>query len=129
MSHPPVPAATHLPAQAAADMDAMDAIDQMFAEFQLVYNNQFHKAFPTTDKLDYAKRLWYSFLKEHAAGQILDAAHHAIQESEFLPTVHGVLKYIEKPPILFSSLPPLSDQLSREEKLAALAKLRKETGL
>lgn len=72
----------------------MDAIDQMFAEFQLVYNNQYHKAFPTTDKLQYAKRLWYNFLKDYSAEQVLHACHRAIKESEFLPTVKGILKYI-----------------------------------
>lgn len=66
----------------------------MFAEFQLVYNNQYHKAFPTTDKLEYAKRLWYPYLKDYSAQQILNACHRAIRESEFLPTVKGVLKYI-----------------------------------
>jgi len=72
----------------------MDAIDQMFAEFQLVYNNQYHKAFPTTDKLQYAKRLWFPYLKDYPAQQILNACHRAIKESEFLPTVKGILKYI-----------------------------------
>jgi hypothetical protein len=107
----------------------MDAIDQMFAEFELVFHNQYQKAFSSREKEDWAKRLWYNNFKEFSPQQILDAAHRAIQASEYLPTVHGVLKYIEKPTILFSSLPPLQDHLSREEKLAALAKLRKDTGL
>jgi hypothetical protein len=75
--------------------DVINAINQMFAEFQLVYNNQYHKAFPTTDKLEYAKRLWYSFLKDYSAEQILAACHMAIKSSEFLPTVRGILKYLE----------------------------------
>jgi len=83
----------------------IDAINQMFAEFQLIYNNQYHKAFPTTDKLEYAKRLWLSYLKSYSAQQILDAAHSAIKESEFLPTLRGVLKYIEASALMTCGLP------------------------
>jgi hypothetical protein len=83
----------------------MDAVDRVFAEFQLVYNNQYHKAFPTTDKLEYAKRLWFPYLKDYTAQQILDAAHSAIKESEFLPTVRGVLKYLEVSALAAHGLP------------------------
>ena len=107
----------------------MDAIDRMFAEFELVFHNQYQKAFPTKEKEDLAKRVWYSHLKELSIQQILDATHRAVRESDYLPTVHGVLKYVEAPVSPVTSLPTLSDHLSREEKLTALAKLRKETGL
>jgi hypothetical protein len=73
----------------------MDAIDNMFAEFALVYHNQFHKAFADTKSLAYAKRLWFSHLGHYNAQQIMDAARRATQESEYLPTVRGVLKYLE----------------------------------
>jgi hypothetical protein len=89
----------------ASNQQVISAINQMFAEFQLVYNNQYHKAFPTTDKLEYTKRLWYGFLKEFSAQQILDAAHTAIKESEFLPTVRGVLKYLETSSLAAHGLP------------------------
>lgn len=109
----------------------MDAIDQMFAEFELVYHNQYHKAFSTKEKEDWAKKLWYSNLKEFSAQQILDAAHRAIKESDFLPTVHGVLKYCETQgpilPLLVSA--PDNALMSKEEKQAALEKLRHETGI
>jgi hypothetical protein len=68
----------------------------MFAEFELVYHNQFNKAFPTPEKLQYAKRLWFSNLKEFSSDQILKATHRAIKESEFLPTVRGIRKYLEQ---------------------------------
>ena len=71
----------------------IDAINQMFAEFELVYHNQFSKAFPNEEKLSYAKKLWYSNLRHLQPGQILDATHRAIRESEYLPTVRGILKY------------------------------------
>lgn len=73
----------------------MDAIDRMFAEFELVYHNQFMKAFSSKEKLNWAKRIWFDNLKMFSASQILDATHRAIRESEYLPTVRGVIKYID----------------------------------
>jgi len=67
----------------------------MFAEFELVYHNQYNKAFPTLEKFAYAKKLWFTNLKDFSAEQILRATRRAIKESEFLPTVRGILKFIE----------------------------------
>lgn len=91
----------------------INAINQLFAEFQLVYNNQYHKAFPTTDKLGYAKKIWFNHLKNYQASQILKAGDLAIQNSEFLPTIKGVVKYIADD----SGLPPVRDAF-REACLA-----------
>lgn len=74
---------------------AIDAINRVFAEFELVYHNQFIKAFPTMEKLQYAKRLWLSHLQELSAEQIVYAAHRAIKESEYLPSIRSLLKYGE----------------------------------
>lgn len=74
---------------------AIDAINQLFAEFELVYHNQYLKAFPTLEKLQFAKQLWFTHLKEYSAEQILRAAHRAIKESEYLPTIAGLVKYCE----------------------------------
>ena len=78
-----------------ADRDrVMDAIDQMFAEFSLVYHNQYQKAFPDKEKLMLAKRLWMQHLANYKPEQILAAVRRVTQESEYLPTVHGVIKYL-----------------------------------
>ena len=73
----------------------MDAIDRMFAEFELMYHNQFHKAFADAQKLMYAKRLWLSHLEDCDGDEVLAAARQATRESEYLPTVHSVLKHID----------------------------------
>lgn len=73
----------------------VNAINQMFAEFELVYHNQYQKAFPSEEKLVYAKKLWFSHLAEFSAQQILSAAKRATRESEFLPTIKGILKYCQ----------------------------------
>lgn len=61
----------------------------------MVYHNQYIKAFPTLEKLRLAKQLWLSHLSYYPAEVIIKAAHHAIQQSEYLPTIRGILKYIE----------------------------------
>lgn len=82
--------------QTGSDREAViDAVNQMFAEFALVYHNQYQKAFPDKEKLMYAKRLWLTHLAGYTAEQILAAARRATHESEYLPTVRGVLKYLE----------------------------------
>ncbi len=73
----------------------IDAVNQMFAEFALVYHNQYQKAFPDKEKLMYAKRLWLTHLAAYTPEQILAAGRQATRESEYLPTVRGVLKYLE----------------------------------
>lgn len=73
----------------------IDTINQVFAEFELVYHNQYHKAFPTLEKLQLGKQLWFSHLKDYSARQILNAAHRAIKESEYLPTIASLVKYCE----------------------------------
>ena len=85
-----------------ADTEAnIDAINQVFAEFELVYHNQYTKAFPTLEKLQYAKQLWFSNLSDYSPEQILNAAHRVIKESEYLPTIRGLLKYCEDELSLF----------------------------
>lgn len=82
--------------QTSAPREAViDAVNQMFAEFALVYHNQYQKAFADKEKLMYAKRLWLSHLANYSPEQILGAARRATHESEYLPTVRGVLKYLE----------------------------------
>ena len=73
----------------------VDAINRIFAEFELVYHNQYTKAFPNREKLQYAKKLWFSNLCHLSSRQIIAAAHQAIRESEYLPTIRGLLKYCE----------------------------------
>jgi hypothetical protein len=72
----------------------VNTVNQMFAEFALVYHNQYQKAFPDKEKLTLAKRLWMQHLVHYKPEQILAAVRRVTQESEYLPTVHGVLKYL-----------------------------------
>ncbi|MBB3063247.1 replication protein P [Microbulbifer rhizosphaerae] len=66
-------------------------INEVFALFKLNYHNQFSAAFPDTDTLHHAKRLWLEALSAFAPEQIMAGAKRAILQSEYLPTVHKML--------------------------------------
>lgn len=76
----------------------MDAVDRIFAEFELVYHNQYCKAFPDAEKLIYAKKLWFSYLMDYSPERIVHAARTAIKKSEFLPTVKTLISYCHPQP-------------------------------
>lgn len=67
----------------------------MFAQFKLVYNSQYMKAFPDESAINLARQLWFSFLKDFAPATILAATHQAIRDSDFLPTVHSIIRHCE----------------------------------
>ena len=69
--------------------DAMvDAINQVFALFRLNYHNQYYAAFPDAEQLSQIKRLWLDSLSYYPVEQILKGAKHAIEHSEYLPTLN-----------------------------------------
>ena len=75
--------------------DLFNAINQLFAEMELTFHNQYHKAFPSAEKLTYAKKLWFDYLKDYSPERILFACRQATRESDYLPTVHTLLKYCD----------------------------------
>jgi hypothetical protein len=69
----------------------IDAINQVFALFRLNYHNQFYAAWPDASQLNQVKKLWLEALAEFPVSQILVGARHAIESSEYLPTLHRML--------------------------------------
>ncbi|MCX2781297.1 replication protein P [Microbulbifer thermotolerans] len=67
------------------------AINEVFALFKLNYHNQFSAAFPDTETLHHAKRLWLEALAAFSPQEIMAGAKRAILQSEYLPTVHKML--------------------------------------
>ncbi|WP_299943890.1 replication protein P [uncultured Microbulbifer sp.] len=67
------------------------AINEVFALFKLNYHNQFSAAFPDTETLHHAKRLWLEALVAFAPQKIMQGAKRAILHSEYLPTIHKML--------------------------------------
>ncbi|HEY7773803.1 MAG TPA: replication protein P [Marinagarivorans sp.] len=73
----------------------IDAINQVFALFRLNYHAQFFKAFATEAELTQIKKLWLSELSRFAPGVMLRAAKSILESSDFLPTLHTMIRHCE----------------------------------
>jgi Replication protein P len=60
----------------------------VFALFRLNYHNQYYAAYPDAEQLNQIKRLWLESLSNYPVEQILKGAKHAIEHSEYLPTLN-----------------------------------------
>lgn len=89
------------PRAAAQGPDLVDAINQLFAEFELGYHNQYHKAYGTPERLTLAKKYWLGCLASYAPAQIVAAARHVVKTHDFLPTVSVVVRACEEGATLF----------------------------
>jgi hypothetical protein len=83
------------------DRDHVDAINQIFAEFELAYHNQFHKAYAQDGSLKLAKKYWLSCLADFLPEVILRAARQVVKSQEYLPTVASMVKACENALPLF----------------------------
>jgi hypothetical protein len=70
----------------------IEAINQVFALFRLNYHNQYYAAFPDAEQLKQIKKLWLESLGDYPVEQILKGAKHAIEHSEYLPTLNRMLE-------------------------------------
>ena len=73
-------------------LDRVDAINNVFAEFEFAYHNQFHKAFSDHESLTIAKKYWLSSLEEYSPSQITAAAKQIIKSQEYLPSIATFLR-------------------------------------
>lgn len=89
------------PDKAKAGRDHVDAINQLFAEFELAYHNQFHKAYGQEGSLALAKKHWLGCLVDFTPEVIVRAARHLVKTQEFLPTLATVVAACENAPALF----------------------------
>jgi hypothetical protein len=85
--------------------DHIGAINQLFAEFELAYHNQFHKAYAQEGSLNLAKKYWLTCLGDFTPEVILRAARQVVKSQEYLPTVAAVVAACENALPLFG-LPP-----------------------
>ena len=90
----------------AAGVDRVDAINQVFAEFEFAYHNQFHKAFADAESLAIAKKYWMSSLENYSPQQIILAAKSVIRSQDYLPSIAVILRACEQGTDLFG-LPAL----------------------
>lgn len=86
MTSPTPPGQTDAPQ--APTTELVEAINQVFALFRLNYHNQYFAAYPAAEQLNQVKKLWLDSLGDYPVEQILRGARHAIENSEYLPTLH-----------------------------------------
>lgn len=78
--------------QAESRENHIEAINQVFALFRLNYHNQYYAAYPDGEQLNQIKKLWLEALADYPVEQILKGAKHAIENSEYLPTLNKMLE-------------------------------------
>ena len=76
--------------------DRVDAINQIFAEFEFAYHNQYHKAFADTESLAIAKKYWLSSLEHYQPTQIVRAAKKVIRSQDYLPSIAILVRACEE---------------------------------
>lgn len=79
-----------------ARLDRVDAINQIFAEFEFAYHNQFHKAFSDAESQIIAKKYWLSSLEQYSPLQIVHAAKQVIRSQDYLPSIAALVKACER---------------------------------
>ena len=82
-------------------IDQVDAINQVFAEFEFAYHNQYHKAFADAESLAIAKKYWLSILENYSPTQIVQAAKVVIRSQDYLPSIAAILRACEQGTDLF----------------------------
>ncbi len=82
-------------------LDHVDAINQVFAEFEFAYHNQFHKAFQNHESLVIAKKYWLSSLEAYTPKQIVLAGKRVISTQDYLPSIAAFIRACEQGHDLF----------------------------
>jgi Replication protein P len=104
--------------------DQVDTINQLFAELELAYHNQFHKAFAAEGSLALAKKYWLSALADFPPEVIRRAVRHVVQSQPFLPSLATMVTACDDAPSLFGF--PTAEVAYREACLAAEPKAEQQ---
>jgi hypothetical protein len=74
----------------------VELINLVFAELEITFHNQFHKAFPDEETLNLAKQLWLAKLERFDNELIFEAIDKIIESSKYLPSLSAVLSEIKE---------------------------------
>ena len=75
-----------------ADSQLVEALNQVFALFRLNYHNQYYAAWSDAEQVNQVKRLWLEALESYPSAVVLRAAQHAIEHSDYLPTLNRMIE-------------------------------------
>ena len=73
-----------------------ELINLIFAELEITFHNQFHKAFPDEETLSLAKQLWLAKLEKFENELIFEAIDKIIETAKYLPSLSTVLNLIKE---------------------------------
>lgn len=73
----------------------IDALNEVFALLRLNYHNQYYKAYGDTQVLNQIKRLWLQSLARFQPEVLRRGVKRVIENSEFLPTLHTMIRHCE----------------------------------
>ena len=76
--------------------ETSELINLIFAELEITFHNQFHKAFPDEETLSLAKQLWLAKLEKFDNEIIFKAIDKIIETSKYLPSLSAVLNQIKE---------------------------------
>ena len=76
--------------------DHIDAINQVFAELELAYHNQYHKAYAQEGSIGLAKKYWLECLSHFSPEIILQATREVVTSQEYLPSIASLVQACEE---------------------------------
>lgn len=74
----------------------VELINLIFAELEITFHNQFHKAFPDEETLTLAKQLWLAKLERFENEHVFQAVDKIIETAKYLPSLSTVLNLIKE---------------------------------
>ena len=83
----------------------VELINLIFAELEITFHNQFHKAFPDEETLTLAKQLWLAKLEKYQNEIVFKAIDKIIETSKYLPSLSAVLNQIKELKLLEQNIP------------------------
>ena len=83
----------------------VELINLIFAELEITFHNQFHKAFPDEETLTLAKQLWLAKLEKYQNELVFRAIDKIIETSKYLPSLSAVLNQIKELKLLEQNIP------------------------
>ena len=83
----------------------VELINLIFAELEITFHNQFHKAFPDEETLNLAKQLWLAKLEKYENEIVFRAIDKIIETSKYLPSLSAVLNEVKELKLLEQNIP------------------------
>ena len=101
----------------------VELINLIFAELEITFHNQFHKAFSDEETLTLAKQLWLAKLEKFDNEIIFKAIDKIIETSKYLPSLSAVLNQIKELKFLQQKIPSSIDAYAEATSLGEISPL------